>query len=73
VALDGSEARTYQWQHSHSAAAWVATVQTHSDHLRLPADRRACLAADLITAIDRLGGAIDSQVRTYALFARRER
>jgi SAM-dependent methyltransferase len=67
------ETRTYQWQHSHSAADWVATVQTHSDHLRLPANRRASLAADLITAIDRLGGAIDSQVRTYALFARRER
>jgi hypothetical protein len=45
-------------------------VSTHSDHLQLPAPRRAELVSALRAAIDTLGGAVASRYTTHAVFAR---
>lgn len=62
--------RTYHWDKSYPAAAWLALVQTHSDHLQIEPARRARLIAALAEAIDDLGGTVRSHYVTYAVFAR---
>jgi SAM-dependent methyltransferase len=64
------EARTYQRSAVFSAAEWTDMVNTHSDHLGLPPERRAALTAALLEVIDGLGGSIQTQLDTYLLLAR---
>ncbi len=64
------ETRTYRWERTFSAEEWVGRTGTHSDHLRLPAERRAGLLAALRAAIDARGGAIDLHLGTYTILAR---
>lgn len=62
--------RTYSWQRNYTADEWVALCMTHSNHLVLPAARRAALAAALQEAVDRLGGVV-APYETYLILAER--
>lgn len=65
------EVKEYPLDRSYSAAEWVGTVQTHSDHLQLEPERRARVGAALREAIDaRLGGTITTSGGTYSIWAR---
>lgn len=65
----GIRTRSYPWEQTYSAADWVALVQTHSDHLQLPAAVRAELVSELAAAIAVLGGRLRVHYTTYAVFA----
>ena len=65
------ETKEYPLVRTYTAAEWVGTIQTHSDHLQLDPARRAALADELRTVIDRrLGGRIRTNGGTYSIWAR---
>jgi SAM-dependent methyltransferase len=67
-------AHTYDWHQDYTASEWVAMVNTHSNHLRLPPDSRAALHRELLAALTTAVGP-DGRVRvtygTYTVLARR--
>jgi SAM-dependent methyltransferase len=65
------ETKDYPFDRSYSAAEWVGTVGTHSDHLQLDPARRAVLAAALRDVIgEQLGGRVTTKGGTYSIWAR---
>jgi SAM-dependent methyltransferase len=65
------ELRTWSWARLATTAAWREQLETHSDHLRLPAARREALLAAIGEAIERRGGAIEIGYETQLVTARR--
>lgn len=61
--------RTYAWTQEYSTDEWVELVQTHSNHVVLPAAQRAALVADLRDVLDANGGRLEVGYRTYTVFA----
>jgi len=63
--------RTYDWTASYDAGSYGCLVQTHSDHLLLPAPQRECLVQAVRDAITRAGGGqLQYRYRTVLLHAR---
>jgi SAM-dependent methyltransferase len=56
--FDPPESRTYAWPCEYTTAEYVSLIQTHSDHIVLPDDRRAALLAAVSEVIDSAGGRI---------------
>lgn len=61
--------RSYPWQHRYSRDEWLELIQTRSNHVVLPPDRRARVVERVGQAIDQLGGHLVAHYRTEALFA----
>jgi hypothetical protein len=53
----------------YSSAEYVRLVQTHSDHVVLPAEQRGLLAQSMADAIDRAGGVVVANYVTIAVVA----
>jgi SAM-dependent methyltransferase len=64
------ETRRYHWERSLTSEEWVGRAATHSDHLRLPEQRRTALLDALRAVIDERGGSLDVRFGTFAIFAR---
>ncbi len=54
-----AQTRLYRWTHGYTADAYVALLETHSDHIVLEQSRREQLLADVAATIDRHGGTIE--------------
>lgn len=63
--------RTYRWERAYSTGEWLALIQTHSDHLRLPPDRRDALLDAITVALARFGDMLTVHYGTYTVLARR--
>jgi SAM-dependent methyltransferase len=64
---------TYRWAQEYSVTEWVAMVQTHSNHLRLPPDTRAAVRRQLIDALSAAvgnGGRLTVEYGTFTVLAR---
>jgi SAM-dependent methyltransferase len=48
--------RSIPWAHSYTTAEWLDLLQTHSNHIVLPPDRRARLLTEVGAVIDAHGG-----------------
>jgi SAM-dependent methyltransferase len=68
--FDSVRTETYDWSATLDTEEWVARVATHSDHITLPADRRAKLFDAIRVVIDKHGGQVTLRSGTYAVFAR---
>jgi SAM-dependent methyltransferase len=55
-AFDGPEHRTYEWAHDYTTAAWLARLETHSDHALMAPDDRAKLLQAVGEVLDAHGG-----------------
>jgi SAM-dependent methyltransferase len=55
-AFDGPEHRTYEWAHDYTTAAWLAQLETHSDHALMATDDRARLLDAVGEVLDANGG-----------------
>jgi SAM-dependent methyltransferase len=65
------ETKEYPLERLYTAAQWVGTKHTHSDHLQLDPVRRAALGDALREVIERrLGGMIRTTGGTYSIWAR---
>ncbi|HEY3726424.1 MAG TPA: class I SAM-dependent methyltransferase [Solirubrobacteraceae bacterium] len=51
--------RRFPWSRRYDTAAWLAFLQTHSDHHALPPERRERLLTAVGAAIDELGGSFE--------------
>jgi SAM-dependent methyltransferase len=65
------EARTYPWDTVYDRVGWIDLVATHSDHVRLPDDRRRALLEALGDAVDALGGSMVYHYSTLLVLATR--
>lgn len=75
-AADGfseAERREYEWRQRYSTDAYVALLQTHSDHVVLEPSHRRQLLEAVGQAIDSVGGSIELEYVTRLALARRER
>jgi SAM-dependent methyltransferase len=62
---------SYDWTAHYDAESYTGLVQTHSDHLRLPASRRQRLVEAIRSAITETGnGQLEYRYRTVLLHAR---
>ena len=59
----------YRCVRSYTAAEWIGTVGTHSDHLALPPERRERLFAALTSTIEGMGGTLRLRGGCYTIFA----
>jgi SAM-dependent methyltransferase len=64
------EIRTYEHEVSYTTAAYLALLQTHSDHIMLAPDRQAALLAEIGAAIYRHGGSFAVRYETRLCLAR---
>lgn len=64
------ETRTYRWDFDYDASAYLELLQTYSDHLLLPVERRRALLDGVYALIGRLGGTITVHYATVAILAR---
>ena len=64
------EVRAYRWRIGYSSGEYATLLETHSDHIVLPAERRAALIGALAAAIDRAGGAFELPMSTRLCLAR---
>jgi SAM-dependent methyltransferase len=65
------EVKEYPYERSYDADEWVGMVQTHSDHLLLPPERRAAVATAVRDMINgKLGGRVHTEAGTYCIWAR---
>lgn len=58
--LEAPEARSYVWSHEYTSGEYVTLLQTHSDHIVLPAQTRGAL-------LDAVGAVIDDHGGTFTL------
>ena len=65
------ETRTYRWERTLNADAWVGLAATASDHQLLGRERLAALLQELDAIIQSLGGTVHSHGETHVLLARR--
>jgi hypothetical protein len=65
------EVRRFPWSRVYDTAAWLADLETHSDHQALPDDRRERLLRAVGAALDELGGRFEMPYRTLLVSARR--
>jgi SAM-dependent methyltransferase len=65
------EARTYPWDTVYDRAGWINLVATHSDHVRLPDERRHALLEALGDTVDNLGGTMIYHYSTLLVLATR--
>jgi SAM-dependent methyltransferase len=70
-AFSGLEIKTYRWDRTLTADAWVALVTTFSDHQRLEPERLAAVQQALRTTIKTFGGTIQVHCATHVRVARR--
>jgi SAM-dependent methyltransferase len=56
-AFSDVELRTYPWDHVYTTQAWLAQLETHSDHALMAPDARASLLAAVAETLDANGGA----------------
>lgn len=61
----------FPWSHDYDTAAWLAYLESHSDHLTLPRARRERLLAAVGEVVDDLGGALAVAYETVLVSARR--
>jgi SAM-dependent methyltransferase len=62
--------RTYDWTATYDAESYAGLIQTHSNHLRLPSDRRERLVDGVRAAITQVGaGCVEYRYRTVLLTA----
>lgn len=64
------EARSYPWPSRYRTGEYVALLRTHSDHGRLPSERREALLAALAAVIDARGGVLELPQTTRLCLAR---
>jgi SAM-dependent methyltransferase len=64
------ESRSYAWPSEYTTDEYVSLIQTHSDHIVLPDDRRAALLAAVASVIDSAGGRITIPYVTRLWLAR---
>ena len=67
------ELRKYPWRRAYPARDYARLVQTYSDHLVLPAERRAALADGLVAALDGAGGEVVAEYETLTILAQTPR
>jgi hypothetical protein len=65
------EVRQYPWSVRYSTNEYIGLLNTYSDHLRLPEERRSELFHDIAEIIDRNGGYIDRPYLAVVYLARR--
>jgi len=63
------ELRKYPWTRTYPAEEYVRMVSTYSDHLILPAVRRAELANEVTAALEAAGGSVVANYVTLAIVA----
>ncbi|MFI1092247.1 class I SAM-dependent methyltransferase [Streptomyces sp. NPDC020917] len=63
------EMRSYRWERTFGADAWVGLAATVSDHVRLGTDRLTALLLELRSRIDGLGGTVHAHHETYVLLS----
>jgi SAM-dependent methyltransferase len=63
----------FPWAQRHTAASYVALLETYSDHVTLPPGRKTGLYAAVAAAIDRRGGAIEVEYVSLLFLAPRMR
>jgi SAM-dependent methyltransferase len=64
--------RTYPWLARYETKTYVGLLNTYSDHLRLPEQRRQVLFEAIAELIDRHGGQIERPYLAVLYFARRK-
>jgi SAM-dependent methyltransferase len=67
------QTRRFPWSRRYDTSAWVDEVETHSDHQRLPRERRDRLLEAVGEAIDALGGSFEMPYETLLISAVRRR
>lgn len=65
------EVRKYPWSARYATDAYLGLLNTYSDHLRLPPDRRQVLFDQIGAVIDRHGGSINRPYLAVVYLARR--
>ena len=63
------DVRSYEWDREYAADEWVQMVQTHSDHVVMPADQRARLIEEVTATIDAHGGVVRAHYVTQTILA----
>jgi SAM-dependent methyltransferase len=74
LATDGfvsTELRSYAWDRAYTRAEWLAYLATHSDHVRLPDERRSALLDAVGETIDSLGGELLYHFQTVLILGTR--
>jgi SAM-dependent methyltransferase len=66
-----AEVSKFRWSRSQATADWLQNLQTHSDHLALPARQRERLLAAIGEAVDSLGGSFEMSYEAVLVSARR--
>lgn len=69
-AFESVRLHQYRWSMTTTTDEFIGRAGTYSDHIRLPEEQREKLFAAVREAIDKRGGSIVSQYRTYTIFAR---
>lgn len=65
------EVKRYPWKALYTTEQYIGLLNTYSDHLRLPQERRQILFEEVAKAIERLGGRIERPYETVAFLGKK--
>lgn len=72
-AFEPPERRLYEWRWDYTTSEYVSLLQTHSDHILLPADQRERLLGAVAQVLDAAGGGLTLTYVTKLWLARAAR